>query len=466
MLVGIYTRVSTQEQSEHGYSLTEQEERLKSYCGAMDWKVFRVYTDGGFSGGSMDRPALRQMIQDIETHRIQKVVVWKLDRLSRSQLDTLYLIEKIFLVNNCDFVSMSENFDTATPLGKAMVGILAVFAQLEREQIKERMMIGHSARAKSGRWQGGGLAPIGYDYRDGELVINPYEAMQVQEAFNSFLSGVPVTQIERKFWESGYTHKYGRWSGKAIHGILENPIYTGQITFQKQAYPGTHEPIIEPEIFAKAQARIATLRHSRAQSESVKYLLSGLVFCARCGARYGPHTKTTKTAVYRYYTCYSRHKISQKMVRDPNCKNKAWRADDLDQLVCGEICKLRLDSGQIDIPKTAPKDNPITALEQEVQKIDTQISRLIDLYTVGKIDLEQIAKRSEELSRRKTAIEKQINELRSRSDIQPEQAAELILTFADLLRKGNQQEIRATIVSLIDKIDIDGEDVTIHWRFS
>ena len=145
---------------------------MRKYCQAMNWAIYDVYTDGGYSGVNMERPALKKLISDVKDHKIDKVLVYKLDRLSRSQKDTLMLIEDVFLANGCDFVSMSENFDTATPLGRAMIGILAVFAQLEREQIKERMNMGKEARAKLGKYKGGGKLPIGYDYVDGKLTIN------------------------------------------------------------------------------------------------------------------------------------------------------------------------------------------------------------------------------------------------------------------------------------------------------
>lgn len=137
MRVAIYVRVSTIEQARDGYSVQEQIDSLKLYCKAMKWIVVNVYTDAGHSGANTDRPALQDMIKDIEKGLIDKVLVYKLDRLSRSQKDTLELIEDVFLVNNTDFVSMNENFDTSTSFGRAMIGILAVFAQLEREQINQ-----------------------------------------------------------------------------------------------------------------------------------------------------------------------------------------------------------------------------------------------------------------------------------------------------------------------------------------
>ena len=144
-MIALYERVSTEKQDREGHSIPEQKERLEKYCSVYGWKDFAHYTDAGFSGAKTDRPALNKLLEDIEKGRVKKVLVYKLDRLSRSQKDTLWLIEDKMLANDCDFVSISENFDTSTPLGRAMIGILAVFAQLEREQIKERMSMVFSA---------------------------------------------------------------------------------------------------------------------------------------------------------------------------------------------------------------------------------------------------------------------------------------------------------------------------------
>ena len=132
--VAIYVRVSTTKQEEEGYSIDEQKAKLSSYCSIKDWSVYKIYTDGGFSGSNTERPALERLIKDAKERKFDTVLVYKLDRLSRSQKDTLYLIEEVFIKNDIEFLSLQENFDTSTPFGKAMIGLLAVFAQLEREQ--------------------------------------------------------------------------------------------------------------------------------------------------------------------------------------------------------------------------------------------------------------------------------------------------------------------------------------------
>ena len=170
----IYIRVSTDAQREEGYSIEAQKEMLTAYCISKGIKNYEYYTDGGFSGSNLDRPELKKLISDVADGKIGCVLVYKLDRLSRSQKDTLYLIEDIFNPKNVDFISLNESMDTSTPLGRLMLGILSAFAQLERENIKERTRMGMKERIKSGLWPGGGRIPFGYDYdsKSGVLVPN------------------------------------------------------------------------------------------------------------------------------------------------------------------------------------------------------------------------------------------------------------------------------------------------------
>lgn len=151
-MVDLYIRVSTTEQAMEGYSVAEQEKRLRQYSEAMGYRIYRVHIDAGYSGASLDRPAIREVIRDVKAGMVGKVIVWKLDRLSRSQKDVLIMLEDVFLANGCDFISMMESFDTTTAFGRAIVGILAAFSQLERENIKERTTMGKQARLAQGHY--------------------------------------------------------------------------------------------------------------------------------------------------------------------------------------------------------------------------------------------------------------------------------------------------------------------------
>ena len=256
----LYIRVSTLEQAQEGYSIGEQKERLIAYCKAKDWIIADIYVDGGYTGSNLNRPGIQKLMS--ETDKFDLVLVYKLDRLSRSQKDTLYLIEEVFKVNNVDFISMQESFDTSTPFGKAMIGLLAVFAQLEREQIKERTWMGKIARIKAGLHQGGGFIPIGYDYHDGKLVINPYEAEQVRKIFEWYIAGGSLKTITDRLQSEGYTNKYSSYSSwSTVRNVLGNKTYTGCLHFGGVSVENAHEAIISEEQFNTAQILRAKRRH-------------------------------------------------------------------------------------------------------------------------------------------------------------------------------------------------------------
>lgn len=480
--VALYLRVSTVEQAKEGYSIGEQEERLRNYCKAMLWDIHKVYIDPGYSGGNTDRPDLQKLIEDVKSGGIDKVVVYKLDRLSRSQLDTLFLIEKVFLANDTDFVSMSENFDTSTPFGRAMIGILAVFAQLEREQIKERMAMGKEARAKKGKWNGGSSIPIGYDYDQPNdlFVINEYEAMQYRELVELFLKGVPLRSIEEIFKQKGYRHKHktGAWSPKTMREVLRSKIYLGYIKYQKQWNKAEHEPLIDEDTHKKVIALLDQRAEAFAKKERrgrITSYLGGLLYCKHCGSKYARDSnyRPNKDGEYIYfYRCYSRTKKVRSMIMDPNCKNKSWYMNDLDELVFNEIRKLKLDPDIIEKAKTdklkqSDEPNKVDILKKEIDNINQQISRFMDLYGIGKFTIEQVASKTDPLNEQRTALEKELANLTgSVGEITTEEAIELIDSFDEVLEYGDFHEIRLLIESLIYYIELDGEDVLIHWRFA
>ena len=187
---GLYVRVSTEGQAEEGYSIDAQKKLLEAWCISKEIESYEFYIDPGYSGSNIERPAMTAMLRDAEKGLLSHVAVYKLDRLSRSQKDTLYIIEDVLNKNGVDFVSLSENMDTSTPIGRAMLGILSAFAQLERETIKLRTRMGMRERVKSGLWMGGGKVPFGYDYDDEKGILVPNsDADTVREIYRRYLDG-------------------------------------------------------------------------------------------------------------------------------------------------------------------------------------------------------------------------------------------------------------------------------------
>lgn len=482
--VALYPRVSSHEQVE-GYSIGEQIERLTKYCEAMDWEIYKIYTDPGYSGGNTDRPGLQEMLKDVRAGKVDKVVVYKLDRLSRSQKDTMLLIEDEFLAHDVDFVSMSENFDTSTSFGRAMIGILAVFAQLERENIKERTTIGKEARAKEGKWGGGSSEPIGYDYNSTTelLEINEYEKMQILEAVELFLKGTPLRTICNIFHSKGYTYrgrsgKINEWEPKRLKYVFANKLYIGYIKYRGEWYQADHEPILDVETFEKVQRLLAQRKedfadHKKKCSGQTTYL-GGMIYCKRCGARYAKQAGSTRKPGVKnyYYCCYSRNKKVPKMVKDPTCKNKNWKMHELDDIVINEIRKLGTDPNYIAEIKDGKKKNTdelnkVDILKAEIKSINEQISRFMDLYGIGKFTIDQVSDKVDPLNEQRSALEKELDSLTSSSEtLSEEEVLELLKSFGEVLDRKDLNEIRLTIESLIHYIELDNDDVYIHWKFA
>lgn len=471
MKVAIYVRVSTQEQARDGYSIQEQIESLQLYCKAMKWIVVKVYTDAGHSGANTNRPAMQELIEDVKKGLIDKVVVYKLDRLSRSQKDTLELIEDVFLKNKTEFVSMNENFDTSSSFGRAMVGILAVFAQLEREQIKERMSMGKLGRAKEGKWAGGGYVPVGYDYIEGELVINEYEAMQIREIHELYQKGFNFTQIDKLFAEKGYKQKHGAWHKRRIKDTMLNNLYIGYIKFAGETFEGNHEPIITKEVYEQSKKIYESKDFSNTKHHGRSSYLGGLIHCKNCTARYTLTSYKDKYATYKYYACHSRRKVTRSMIKDPNCKNKTYRMEKLDKVVLDAISSLASDPTRIEEIKKAnlaPAEiDKVTLIKKEIDKIDTQRKRLRDLYAINEFTMEELQESIIPLNEQKQKLINELNKLNAAKDsMSIEEVKKIVSNYHDVLKRGIYEEIRLIIDTLVDRVVIHEEDIDIHWKFA
>lgn len=470
MRVAIYVRVSTIEQYKEGYSIAEQISRLTKFCEAKGWTVYKVYTDGGYSGASMERPALQEMIRDIGYNLFDAVLVYKLDRLSRSQRDTLEIIEDILLPSSIEFVSMTENLDTSTPFGRAMIGILSVFAQLEREQIKERMAIGIEGRAKEGKWHGAAFSPIGYEYKDDGLHVIPYEAMMVKEAFELFSQRVPINRICTDFERKGYKHRYGYFLASSMGKMLKKPLYAGFIEKNGELYKAQHEPIVSKELFDRCQQLLS--ERDGKYSFRVNSALGGLVTCKHCGAKYCKvlgHKKQDGTKS-SFYICYSRNKKVKSRIKDPNCKNRIWRTEELDNKIFAEITKLSFDPKYIEEIRNANSDDEkprkVKMLSERIEALTKQVSRYSDLYSLGEMDMDEIKAKIEPLTKERQSLKTELELLQKASNVTTEHTLKMAHSFGEALESGDLEQVRFIVEELIESIVVDGENIRIYWTFS
>lgn len=473
--VALYVRVSTTSQLEEGYSIDEQKAKLESYCDIKDWHVYKVYTDGGFSGSTTERPALEQLVQDAQSKLFDTVLVYKLDRLSRSQKDTLYLIEDIFLKNDIEFVSLLENFDTSTPFGRAVIGLLSVFAQLEREQIKERMQLGKLGRAKSGKSMMWAKTSYGYDYNKetGSMSINEYEALAVKEIYASYLSGMSITKLRDKM-NAEYPKKPA-WSYRTIRGILANPVYCGLNQYKGQTFKGTHKAMISLDDFEQTQRELSKRQQNAKELLNprpfqAKYMLSGLAQCGYCHAPLKLIMGGIRKDGTRFirYECYQRHprKTAGVTVYNNNqkCHSGAYEKDDLEKYIITEISKLQHDQNYIEqLFSTKSSTIDRDSYQKQIEDLTKKISRLNDLYIDDRITLDELQKRSSEFMTMRTALEE---ELKNDPEIQGQERRNNIKQVLDCedIASIDYDGQKAIVRALIEKVQVTSERVVINWR--
>ena len=245
----VYTRVSTSEQAMEGYSIEEQERMCKAAIVSKGWEYIGTYSDPGISGRTMDRLGLQKMIRAIKRGEVQAVVIYKLDRLSRKQRDTMTIIEDIFLENDVDLVSLNETLDTSTPWGRAMIGILSSFNQMESENIQMRTAMGKEAKATKGGYAGG-KPPLGYKSVNGELVVVEEEAEIVRLIYKLRKDGMTMVNIAEELNRRGLKTKQGNeFRHSAIQGILNNKeMYLGHYRYGiGHFFKNHHDAIIKED---------------------------------------------------------------------------------------------------------------------------------------------------------------------------------------------------------------------------
>jgi site-specific DNA recombinase len=340
----IYTRKSSEEGLEQDFnSLDAQRESCEAFIRSQKhegWACLsELYDDGGISGATMERPALKRLLADIEADRIDAVVVYKVDRLTRSLNDFAKIVE-VFDRQAVSFVSVTQQFNTTTSMGRLTLNMLLSFAQFEREVTGERIRDKIAASKKKGMWMGG-LPPLGYDVKDRKLVVNKREAETVGHIYRRYTALGSVLALKEELDRDGVVSKvrvdkYGRRTGGgplvrgALYLMLQNRLYRGEIVHKGNSYPGEHEPIIDEALWDDVQRRLAANRFDRATGAGATQvsLLAGLIY-DDTGARMTPTHANKKGTRYRYY-------VSPALVRGNRRQAPRGRrvpAGDLERLV-------------------------------------------------------------------------------------------------------------------------------------
>jgi DNA invertase Pin-like site-specific DNA recombinase len=302
----IYTRKSSEEGLEQEFnSLHAQREACEAYIASQKsegWALVRdQYDDGGISGGTLERPGLKQLLADVEDGLVDVVVVYKIDRLSRSLMDFSKLVE-VFDRNGVTFVSVTQSFNTTTSMGRLTLNILLSFAQFEREVTAERIRDKVKASRMKGMWMGG-YVPLGYDVVDRKLVVNQQEASKVRMVFERFVEVGSATVLACELRNDGFRSKQGALIDKGyLYRLLNNRVYSGEAVHKGEAYAGEHEAIIDTRLWEQVHDIMGESPRKRANNSRTQTsaLLKGLLFTAT-GAAMTPSSTKKGSRRYRYY---------------------------------------------------------------------------------------------------------------------------------------------------------------------
>ena len=489
----VYTRKSTEEGLQQEFnSLDAQREAAEAYIAsqkAEGWVCLPDrYDDGGFTGGNMDRPALQRLVADIEDGKIDCIVVYKVDRLSRSLIDFSKIVD-VLERHNVSFVSVTQQFNTGTSMGRLMLNVLLSFAQFEREIISERTRDKIAAARRKGKWMGG-KPLLGYDLLvmpgGSKLVVNEDEAARVRVIFELYLEKQSLIRTCQVLNDRGWTTK--RWTARKGHEcggqrfdktilfrLLTNVVYRGQVRARDKVYPGEQDAILDDVTWERVQRMLRSNGRTGGMHVRNKYgaLLKGLLRCKPCG-RAMMHAYTAKgNRCYRYYVCYT----AQKQGWDA-CPSKSIPAEQIERFVVEQIraigrdpavMAMALDQARAQaLEETAALESDVGVAEREIGRIHAEITKVAtDAATSG-----DAASRLAEFHERLRDAEQHLTELRDQAErvrsaaVTKAEVDSALAAFTPLWDALSPREQARVLRLLIQRVDYDGAKgkvaVTFH----
>jgi site-specific DNA recombinase len=484
----IYTRKSTEEGLEQEFnSLDAQRDAGEAFIASQQHEGWVClpdhYDDGGFTGGNMDRPALQRLMADIEAGKIDCVVVYKVDRLSRSLLDFSRMMEA-FETHNVSFVSVTQHFNTATSMGRLMLNVLLSFAQFEREIISERTRDKIAATRRKGRWCGG--PPIlGYDVVEKRLVVNEAEAARVRQIFALYLEYQSLLETANRLNQRGWTTK--RWKSKSgkphggltfhkmnLYCLLTNVTYIGKLTYKDEVHDGEHQAIVAPDVFDQVQKLL--VRNGRCGGRDVrnKYgaLLKYILRCTACDAVMGHAYSVKGDRRYRYYICIN----AQKSGWD-KCPSPSVPAGEIERFVIDQIRAIGRDPTVLSATLREVRrqaEERIQCLQGERARLQRQagqhlaeINKTAANGAIGEDGVTKLADLQERLrttQKRLSAIDEEIAALRGQI-ISETEVAERLANFDAVWEMLAPREQARVIHLLIERVDFDAAEGSVSITF-
>jgi site-specific DNA recombinase len=489
----VYTRKSTEEGLQQEFNtLDAQRESAEAYIFSQQHEGWTClpdrYDDGGYTGGNMDRPALKRLLADIEAGKVDAIVVYKVDRLSRSLLDFAKILET-FDRHQVSFVSVTQQINSATSMGRLMLNVLLSFAQFEREIIGERTRDKIAATRRKGKWSGG-RPLLGYDVdpRSTRLVVNEDEALRVRAIFDLYLQHESLLPVVQELERRGWTNK--RWKtrgGKevgggpldktALHRLLSNPLYSGRVKYKRERHAGEQPALIEPTVFDRVQALLKRNRRTSDAPVRTEFgaLLKGLLRCAACDCAMTPaHSTRNQTKRYRYYVCTG----AQKRGWD-SCPSKSVPAAELEQFVIDRIRGVGREPALLQATVTAAcrqDDERLAQLEADRHGLERDLARLREREreharplsgTPGEEALARLAEVQEQIRQaesRLCRVKEEMGALRRRR-LDESDLALALSAFDPVWGTLTPREQTRIVQRLVEQIDYDGSKGLVKITF-
>lgn len=459
----IYTRVSTLEQAAKGYSLDAQREKLLAYAKSQGYEVYNVYTDDGYSAKDLHRPAMSQLIEHIKLGLINIVIVYKLDRLSRRVRDVLELLDDVFSPFNVQLYSLHENIDVSSPFGRAALKLNATFSELERETIVDRMIMGKEQAVKQGKYLcPGKVAPFGYVRNPATKRLDtvPEEADMVVKLFDLYIQGYSFRKLQ-DYALANFNHPYFN-NPMSCKPIIKRSMYSGYFTYKGELHKGTnYDPIISYETYLKANAQLEKNKTIR-KHDSSPYLLTGLVFCAKCGNRYVgkmyKHIDGQKEYVYRAYGCAARIK-RDKTYHSAKCDNKIYTADELEKRVLNNVRALRFAEFVAGKYISGAAEN----IRMEIGNLKARKEKLLDLYLSEIFSKQDFLNKVSDLDKQIEKNEKILAEEEQKIKDTPTLTIDYLKDLHTHFDELSHADKRKFLDIIIDKIILINDDIVIKY---
>ena len=490
-LIAIYCRVSTEEQSENGYSIDEQERLLEEWCKKMGYVIYKCYSDRGISGKNIkDRPALKELLSDAKAGKFDMVISWKINRLSRKLEDVLKIVN-LLEKNNITFKSYSEPFETDTPAGRMQFQMMALIGEFERGTIAQNVKMGMIAKAKSGNWCGGRV--LGYDLvpnnspeeekkGKNKLKINEKEAEIVRFIFNEYSKGKGYKAITNQINKLGYKTKKGNdFSVGSIRDILTNPVYIGEIRYnvrqnwsekrRRNINPnpirvkGKHEAIIDRELWDKVQLILESKKGKPSRIYDGEYPLTGILRCPKCGAGM-VISRTTNTLAdgtkkrIAYYCCGNWKNKGTSV-----CNSNTIRVDKANEYVFKKIEELVSNEAMIKAvvkninkerkDKVKPAKRLLGDIDKELEKLDKRKRKIFEAYEDDILTKEEFQTRKNELNEKIRILEEEKKPLLNTiseevsEEIPYEFIKDILMNFSKILNSSVSREQQKKLLHMI-----------------